>query len=232
MSEKEPKFTGKEINLPKNIDFTFTDLIDNFRDDMKSTLQLKYPRMDWQMNKYMERADEGDPTCVRVNMDDGRRIDFSNNPEQEEVIFTYGLCGCIATCLVLEMKDGTEKAILTHSSPLATQMGSATIRRLGVDINPDKIEKAKVFILAPGEYRQNSEGKWEQKIKQQSEIHVNLETSAKLVGGANTEVERIGYSETQEIPAKNQGTFRIVKYKDGRVKFIVEDYYPSGEVFS
>jgi hypothetical protein len=189
--------------------------------------------MDFQMNEYMERANNNDPTCIRVEMDDGKIIDFSSNPENEEIIFTYGLCGCIATALVLEMYNGTQKVILTHNSPLTTQVGANTIRKLGIDIKPEEVKKAKFFILAPSEYKRNSEGNWEQEIKDSSKNHTNLlEASAKLVAGLNIGVERIGYSENRTIGEKNQGVFRIVKRKDTKIKFIVNHYYPSGEVFS
>lgn len=195
-------------------------------------IKLKYPTMDSQMNEYMERAKEWDPTCKAVSMDDTKRIDLSNNLKKEEVIFTYGLGGCVATSLVFKMKDGSEKVILSHNSPLTIQKGCDDIKNLASDINPKDIEEAKVFILAPGEWEKNNEWKYELSIKKTYKDFINLlEVNGKIIGGSNTEIKEIAYSELLQVDKKNQWTFRIVKMPDWKIKFIVEDYYPQWDVF-
>ena len=76
----------------------------------------KYPTMGYQMNQYMERADRNDPTCIRVWMDEEKRLDLSDTPQ---VIFTFGLGGCIATALCIEMTNGEKMVIFVGITQLA-----------------------------------------------------------------------------------------------------------------
>lgn len=225
------KFDKKNQDLLGGFDeIDIKPLTMDFRDRFNAI--LKYPRMDHVMNSYMERSNENDPSCVRVDMNQGRRIDFNADAQQEEVIYTFGLCGCIASALVLEMNDGSEKVIMTHNDPLTVSQGSNSISSLGSDIDPQNVKKAKTYILAPAEWKQNAEGKWEQSIKGDYEQYANLlEMSGGIVAGGEVEHERFGYSELQMADGVNQGTFRVVKEKDGKLKYIVGHYYPSGEVF-
>ena len=191
--------------------------------------ELKYQTMSYQMNQYMERADENDPTCIRVEMDNGKRLDLDAPTEQ--VIFTYGLCGCIATALCIEMTNGEKMVILTHNSPLTIITASLNLHRLTTEVTPEAVKNAKFFILAPGEYEQNTEGTWELKVKQKNEMDLTLlEITTKAIGGENTEVERIAYSESQVTGAKNQGTFALFTGKDGKIMLTVENN-PSRAVF-
>ena len=85
--------------------------------------------------------------------------------------------------------------------------------------------------MTPGEYEQNTEGMWKLKVKQKNEIDLTLlEITTKAIGGENTEVERIAYSELQRMGVNNQGTLTVFTGKDGKIMLTVENN-PSRAVF-
>jgi hypothetical protein len=209
-----------------------------FEESMDCGMTLKYPTMDWEMNEFMKRSDENDSNSVRVSMNQDGKIEFSANPEKTEVIYTFGLCGCVASSLVVELKNGRQVAIMTHEDPLRMSIGGLTelwIRKNLGDIKVEDIEKASFFVVAPGEWSKDSEGKFKHLIKSdyQNKTARFRSQIKNLMGGVAkfTEIE-IQYSESQEYGKKNQGVFRIVKDKSGNLKYVAENYYPSGNVFN
>lgn len=184
------------------------------------------------MKSFWERSDNDDSKCKRVDMCNWQKIRFSDEPELDEVIYTFWLCWCIATTLVVELDDGTQEAILTHYDPLAIIEWSKKLRELGVDIDTTKVSKAHLFIMAPSDWKQGVNGKWEEVIKEDYKKYIGLlESSWMILGWANTQVTKIPYSEKLQIWKQNQWMFRIVKWKDKTLKYISENYIKHWKVF-
>lgn len=182
------------------------------------------------MNQYMEYSNNRNPNYQRVEMNNGEIITFNNN-EEEQVIYTYGLCGCIACSVIIEIKNGQKIAIMTHYDPihLKNSTNKNDIVRLLKNIDKENIKTIKSYILAPSEWKNTNE-KWEQKIKTLYEKGIKeIENTIKPLT-KNIEMNIIGYSELIDTSQKNQGTFRILN-KKGTITFIVENYSPMGSVF-
>ncbi|EKD66747.1 MAG: hypothetical protein ACD_49C00014G0001 [uncultured bacterium (gcode 4)] len=201
----------------------------NYQNRFLSTMELKYPSMDEIMNNYMEKSDNNDLSYIRVDMNDWKRIDFWNN-QNEEVIYTFWLWGCIATALVIEMEDWTQKVVMTHYNFFWTEIWSVKSVDIFSDIPSEQIKNARFFVIAPGE-RQKNNDKYEIVTKESYNHHINLYINfAEQKVWKKLKIDKIWYSEDLS-DMKNQWTFRIVKWIDNKLKFIVWDYTSYWDVF-
>ncbi len=186
----------------------------------------------FQVNNYYERAQRRDEQCKLVLMNEWWKINFSDEIQEDEVIFTLWLCWCICTALVIELKDGSQECILTHYDTLSTWKWSDTLRRLLEWTKKDQIAKANLIFSAPGEWEKNDEGKFKMWVKKSYDAHLDLlECSVKSVLWDSIQVTSIGYSESQESWKNDQWVFRIVKGKDNILRYVSEEYSSLWKVF-
>lgn len=198
----------------------------NYQNTVRSTIKLKHPRMDGIMNNYMEKSDNNDPSFIRVDMNDWKIIDFWDN-QNEEVIYTFWLWGCIATALVLEMEDWIQKALMTHYDPFGAEFWASKFTNSYLDMLPWKIKNARFFVVAPGE-RQDIKMVVNKSCENDVNLYVN---SVKKLLWQELKIDKIWYSMSLSINSKNQWTFRIVKWIDNKLKFIVGHYISYWDVF-
>ncbi len=239
--ESAPKSSQDNASIPNKTE-NLSDLLEQLVQleiTERNTPTTRYPNFDYRLNLYMERARSSDPTCKVVYMNQGDYIHFHQHPTKEEALFTFGLNGCIAYALALESENRIS-AIMLHLSPLHISLGRNIVQRLIKEIMPPQIKRAQSFLIAPGEWIQNSDGKWTRAISQEYEhILSSLQTSLLVIPGIkrihnmkSLQIFRLPYQQNITVGSKNQGTFQLVNSSQNGLEFILGDYEERGKVFN
>lgn len=99
-----------------------------------------------------------------IGMDSYGRVEA--RPSETVKIATFGLSGCTAAAIVAEYPDGRKSAHVQHFSPLGRGLSEAVFQKEMIE-SQDAVSR-KVVVMTPGQYTQDSEGKWVMTPKDQA----------------------------------------------------------------
>jgi hypothetical protein len=99
-----------------------------------------------------------------IGMDSYGRVEA--RPSETVKIATFGLSGCTAAAIVAEYPDGRKSAHVQHFSPLGRGLSEALFQKEMIE-SQDAVSR-KVVVMTPGQYTQDSEGKWVMTPKDQA----------------------------------------------------------------
>lgn len=98
----------------------------------------------------IQAAQKGSKEITMVNMNEGKAVEIF--PNQVKNVFTYGLCGCNGTLVLMKSKNGNPLVVLTHFDPLSSSRNISRlkdlIRERSSIIDPNV--KPQVFFSVPG----------------------------------------------------------------------------------
>jgi len=143
-------------------------------------------------------------------------------PDQEKIIWTYGLAGCFACLVYTEHPDGTRNAVLTHYPPTEISQNLGKLNELiKPNIKMKEATKQTVLVMAAGEWFQDPvTNEYSFRIQDQQTANLlALTVEAEL--GAGVSVNLVPYPLYLFEGQKDTGTLlvRIPPKEKGEARF-------------
>ncbi len=150
------------------------------------------------------------PQKTEVHMWDQQQVSMGSDEQARKVIFTNGLCGCIALALITKYKSGKRSVVMSHYPPINRSAQISNLRKACLaSSEEDAVQGKSLVVLVPGEWAQDSEGKWSIFKAQDSELS-HIES---LGIAADTSPIVSVYSELRVD--ENSPDFQVTLDKDG-----------------
>lgn len=197
---------------PRGARLFMRDVLEQTSEEEKKELRKHFQRKGFspEVNTLWDRVEAGDPNVEQVAMSQGKAIEVSLT-DQEKIIWTYGLGGCLGCLVYTEHSDGTRNAVLTHYPTTEISQDLAKLRELiGPNIKmKEAATKQTVLVMAAGEWVQDpatKKGSFRVRDQQTADL-LALAVQDEL--GAGVDVKLEPYSVADIFDQKDQGTFLV-----------------------
>ena len=174
---------------------------------------------------FWKKVEANDPNVELVGMREGKIIKVEGD-QQEKIIWTYALGGCIACVIFTEHADGTRQAVLTHYPPAEISQNLVKLREL-IKGNLKKKEapiKQTLLLMMPGKWVQ-APNKIKSRRRQEGDLLIDA-VQEEL--GTEIDVRIEPYSQQLEFGKKDQGTLIIYVPSSGKGKATYKTWFGEG----
>lgn len=173
-----------------------------------------------------EQAKAGNPNVIKVDMGEGKAIKVEAGDE-EKVIFTTGLNGCLGTLIYAEDSEGTRTTVITHYDSLDTTRNLTRIDELLTEhpsISNSPIKQ--VLFEVPG-YKQKDGSVTHTKSTDDMTGQVEAKLQDRL--GA-VQIRKEPYIVTQEPEARDAGVFVVTVPPISKAKPLYRTWFSKGKL--